>query len=47
VCYLGGGQVQEDEVNQFHAWKVPVFSTPERATRALAAVYARSCSLHI
>ena len=47
VCYLGGGQVQEDEVKQFHAWKVPVFSTPERATRALAAVYANSCNLQI
>jgi acyl-CoA synthetase (NDP forming) len=41
ICYLGGGTVQSDELKNFSDLELPVFPTPERATRLLAALYHR------
>ena len=38
VSYLGGGQVQEDEVALMNANKMPVYPTPERAVKSVRAV---------
>jgi acyl-CoA synthetase (NDP forming) len=42
ACYLGGGEVEKDEVRRIHAQGLPVFPTPERAVRTLAALV-QSC----
>jgi acyl-CoA synthetase (NDP forming) len=39
ICYLGGGAVQEAEVAKFRELKIPVYPSPERGTRLLAAQY--------
>jgi acyl-CoA synthetase (NDP forming) len=39
ICYLGGGSVQTEEMEQFFQKKIPVYPTPERAARLLAALY--------
>ena len=38
AAFLGGGQVEKAEVPKLHAAGIPVFPTPERAVRALAAL---------
>lgn len=38
VCYIGGGAVGKDESARMHGAGVPVFPTPERAVRAVAAL---------
>jgi acyl-CoA synthetase (NDP forming) len=42
LCYLGGGQIQTDEVKKFHEKKLPVYPTPERAARSLGILYTQS-----
>lgn len=39
ICYLGGGQTQAEELSQFHQRRIPVYPTPERAARVLAAIH--------
>lgn len=38
VCYIGGGTVGQEEVLHMHQQGIPVFSTPERAMRAIGAL---------
>lgn len=45
ICYLGGGQVQAEELNKFHQRRIPVYPTPERAARLLAALYGKKTLL--
>lgn len=37
VSYLGGGSIQDIEVNTMGAYRIPVFPTPERAVTAMGA----------
>ena len=39
ICYLGGGKIQSEELEIFHQKQIPVYPTPERAARLLAALY--------
>lgn len=39
ICYLGGGEVEEQELKLFHQMKIPVYPTPERAAAVLAALH--------
>ena len=41
VCYLGGGEVEEEETAKMHRAGIPVFPTPERAVRVIEAVCRR------
>ena len=36
INYLGGAEVQEEEIKKFEKNKIPVFPTPERAIKALS-----------
>jgi acyl-CoA synthetase (NDP forming) len=38
ACYIGGGDIQKEEVLQLHQVGVPTFPTPERAMRAISAL---------
>ena len=38
ACYIGGGDIQKEEVLQLHQAGVPTFPTPERAMRAISAL---------
>ena len=38
ACYIGGGDIQKEEVFQLHQAGVPTFPTPERAMRAISAL---------
>lgn len=38
ACYIGGGDVGREELAAMHRAGIPVFSTPERAVRAIGAV---------
>jgi acyl-CoA synthetase (NDP forming) len=40
VCYLGGGETEAIEVRNLHASGIPVFPTPERGVKAVAALLA-------
>ena len=42
AAFLGGGDVQKQEIPKLHAVGVPTFPTPERAVKALAALLKRS-----
>ncbi len=46
INYLGGAEVQEEEIRKFEKNKIPVFPTPERAIKALSFLHAYS-ALHI
>jgi len=36
VCYLGGGEIEEEEIYKMHVAGIPTFPTPTRAAKALA-----------
>ena len=38
ACYIGGGDIQDEEVLNLHEAGIPVFPTPERAMRAISAL---------
>jgi len=38
ACYIGGGDIQKEEVLRLHLVGVPTFQTPERAMRAISAL---------
>jgi len=38
VCYTGGGEVEREETKKMQSKEIPVFSTPERAAKALVAL---------
>lgn len=38
VCYLGGGEVEKEEVQKMHQHGIPAFPTPERAVKAVKAL---------
>lgn len=42
VCYLGGGKTQAEEIQRFNTSHYPVYPSPERATRLLAALFSKS-----
>ncbi|MEW6622637.1 MAG: CoA-binding protein [Bacillota bacterium] len=39
VSYLGGGDTEKEEAAKMHAHGIPVFPTPERAVRAISALF--------
>jgi acyl-CoA synthetase (NDP forming) len=38
VCYIGGGAIGQEEALRMHQQGIPVYSTPERAMRAIGAL---------
>lgn len=38
ACYIGGGAIQNKEIQNLHGAGIPTFPTPERAMKAIAAL---------